>query len=119
MIEIVDNKWKPYIKLHVADIDWDNCKDGKGTVVGTRDFYFDITARVTLEADKDGGTKIHNIVSGSTDYVVEAPEEIIAACDKLITDEQERKAAEAVKYYEETQARVAATAAAMKKDGDK
>ena len=119
MIEIVDNKWRPFIKLHTGHYEWED-KDGKELdkpIVTPKDYYLDITMRCTLEQILDGGTHIR-FGDGHWEQVLESPEEIIAACDKLITEEQDRKAAEAHKYFEETQARVAATAAALK-DGDK
>ena len=112
MIEIVDNKWRPFIKLHIADVE-----DGGGNPVGDHSYYFDITSRVSL-CGIDGGTEICYLSCGQSCWVSETPEEIIEACDRLITEEQDKKAAEAHKYFEETQARVAATAAALKK-GDK
>lgn len=115
MIEIVDNLWRPFIKLHTEVIDYDNCVDGKAKVVGTHDYYFDVTSRVALSETEDG-TQIYYLSVGHTDFVVEKPDEIIKAVDELITKEQEKKAEEAKKYFEETQARVAATAAAL---GDK
>lgn len=118
MIEIVDSLWRPFIKLHTAVKDYDNCVDGKAKVVGTRDYYFDINARVAL-AETDNGTEIYYITAGHSEWVVETPAEILKAIDDMITAEQEKKAAEAHKYFEETQARVAATAAALNKDGDK
>ena len=116
MIEIVDSLWRPFIKLHTEVIDYDNCVDGKAKVVGTHDYYFDINARVVL-SETDNGTKIYYLAVGHADYVVETPAEILKAIDDFITAEQEKKAAEAHKYFEETQARVAATAAALTKDG--
>lgn len=118
MIEIVDSLWRPFIKLHTAVMDYDNCVDGRPKVIGTHDYYFDINARVIL-SEIDSGTEIYYLTPGHTDCVVETPAEILKAIDDLITAEQEKKAAEAEKYYQETQARVAATAAALKKDGDK
>lgn len=118
MIEIVDNLWRPFIVLHIAEYDWDYTDKGEPKLVDKKPYYFDITAKVALEAVKRG-TDIHYIASGHSEQVMETPEEIIAACDALIKAEQEKKAAEAHKYFEETQARVAATAAALSKDGDK
>lgn len=118
MIEIVDNKWRPFIVLHIAEYDWDYTEKGEPKLVDKKPYYFDITAKVTLEAVKKG-TNIYYIASGHSEQVMETPEEIIEACDRLITEEQDKKAAEAHKYFEETQARVAATAAALKKDGEK
>ena len=118
MIEIVDSLWRPFIKLHTAVMDYDNCVDGKAKVVGTHDYYFDINARVILN-ETDSGTEIYYLAAGHTDWVVETPAEILAAIDDLIKAEQEKKAAEAEKYYQETQARVAATAALLQKEGDK
>lgn len=115
MIEIVDNLWRPFIKLHTEVKDFDNYVDGKAKVVGTNDYYFDVTSRVVL-SETDSGTEIYYLSAGHSDYVIEKPDEIIKACDDLIIQEQEKKAAEAKKYFEETQARVAATAAAI---GDK
>lgn len=116
MVEIVDSLWRPFIKLHTAVMDYDNCVDGKPKLVGTHDYYFDINARVVL-SETDNGTKIYYLTSGHSEWVVETPAEILKAIDDLITAEQEKKAAEAHKYFEETQARVAATAAALNKDG--
>lgn len=118
MIEIVDSLWRPFIKLHTAVMDYDNCVDGKPKLAGTHDYYMDINARVIL-AETDSGTEIYYLAAGHTDFVIETPAEILKAIDDLITAEQEKKAAEAHKYFEETQARVAATATALKKDGDK
>ena len=115
MIEIVDSLWRPFIKLHTEVKDYDNYVDGKAKVVGTHDYYFDINARVVL-SETDNGTEITYLSSGHSDWVMEKPDEILAAIDDLITQEQEKKAAEAKKYFEETQARVAATAATL---GDK
>lgn len=115
MIEIVDSLWRPFIKLHTEVIDYDNCVDGKPKFIGTHDYYFDINARVIL-SEIDGGTEIYYLAPGHADFVVETPAEILKAIDDLIKAEQEKKAAEAHKYFEETQARVAATAAAL---GDK
>lgn len=118
MIEIVDSLWRPFIKLHTVVRDYDNCVDGEPKVIGTHDYYFDINARVIL-SEIDDGTEIYYLNPGHFDCVVETPAEILKAIDDLITAEQEKKAAEAHKYFEETQARVAATAAALSKDGDK
>ena len=115
MIEIVDSLWRPFIKLHTAVMDYDNYVDGKPKFIGTHDYYFDINARVIL-SEIDGGTEIYYLTPGHTDNVIEKPDEILKAIDDLITKEQEKKAEEAKKYFEETQARVAATAAAL---GDK
>lgn len=118
MIEIVDSLWRPFIKLHTAVRDYDNCVNGEPKVIGTHDYYFDINARVIL-SEIDGGTEIYYLAPGHTDCVIETPAEILKAIDDLITAEQEKKAAEAEKYYQETQARVAATAAALQNNGDK
>ena len=114
MIEIVDNLWRPYIKLTSFCYDWaaeDGVEQGKQEVP----YYFDITSKCSLKGSEEGGTCIY-ILHGPCIEVKETPEEIIEACDNLIKQEQEKKAEEAKKYFEETQARVAATAAAM---GDK
>ena len=118
MIEIVDSLWRPFIKLHTAVKDYDNCVNGEAKVIGTHDYYFDINARVVL-SETDSGTEIYYLVAGHTDWVIETPAEILKAIDDLIKAEQEKKAAEAEKYYQETQARVAATAAALQNRGDK
>ena len=121
MIEIVDNKWRPFILLHTGDFKWEDA-DGnelEDPIITPREYYFDITAKCQLEevVDKHGaGTYIH-FNDGHWQDVLETPKEIIEAVDRLITEEQDKKAAEAHKYFEETQARVAATAAKL--EGDK
>lgn len=95
MVEIVDNKWRPFIKLETA--------------YAGEQIYLDVTLRPVLAAT-DSGTEIYlPNYKGAPWLVKESVEEIIAAVDKMIEAEQDKKAEEARQYMEATMARVAET----------
>ena len=90
MIEIVENKWRPFIVLH----DTEDCE-----------VYFDVTKRPTLIQYVDGTC----IDLDNTSFVVkESVKDIIAAVDKLIDIEADKKAAQYEANMAETMARVEA-----------
>lgn len=95
MVEIVDNKWRPFIKLT--------------SVVPDEYVYLDVTLRPIIVAT-DMGTEIYlpNYKEGHW-MVNESVDAIIAAVDKMIEAEQDKKAEEARQYMEATMARVAET----------
>lgn len=92
MVEIVDNKWRPFIKL---------------TGTTGEEIYFDVNSRPLVVQ----GEKITTISTANmpTIFVQESAKDIIAAVDKLIEAEQDKKAEEARQYMEATMARVAET----------
>lgn len=94
MINITDNRWRPFIELHQVDT---------GCLV-----YFDVTKRPTI-IQYDDGTELYFNMNESI-IVQEPATEIIAAVDRLIEAEQDRKAEQAKEYFAATQARVAETA---------
>ena len=94
MINITKNHWRPFIELHQADT---------GCTV-----YFDVTKRPTIIQYDDGTELFFNM--NESIIVQEPATEIIAAVDRLIEAEQDRKAEQAKEYFAATQARVAETA---------
>ncbi len=95
MVEIVKNKWRPFIKLKsIADV------KTKETV----DIYFDVTKRPTIVAGKDRTI----IFMGNNEYleVIDKPEEIIKAVEEMIEAEADSKRAEAEVNAANTMARV-------------
>lgn len=92
MIEIVENSWRPFILLH----DTEGCE-----------VYFDVTKRPTITQYEDC-TELYMSTNEYFD-VKESAKDIIAAVDKLVEAEQVKKAEEALKYMEQTKARVAET----------
>lgn len=97
MIEIVKNSWRPFILLH----------DEEGCEV-----YFDVTKKPTIIQYEDS-TELYINAEEYID-VKESAKDIIAAVDAMIADEQQKKAEEAVKYMEQTKARVLETEKAIK-----
>ena len=97
MIDIVKNSWRPFILLH----DEDGCE-----------VYFDVTKKPTITQYEDC-TALYMNASEYVD-VKESAKDIIAAVDAMIADEQQKKAEEAVKYMEQTKARVLETEKAIK-----
>lgn len=94
MINITNNRWRPFIELHQADT---------GCTV-----YFDVTKRPTIIQYDDGTELFFNM--NESIIVQEPATEIIEAVDRLIEAEQDRKAEQAKEYFAATQARVAETA---------
>ena len=94
MINITNNRWRPFIELHQADT---------GCTV-----YFDVTKRPTIIQYEDGTELFFNM--NESIIVQEPATEIIEAVDRLIEAEQDRKAEQAKEYFAATQARVAETA---------
>lgn len=90
MIEIVKNSWRPFILLH----------DEEGCEV-----YFDVTKKPTITQYEDC-TELYMNANEYVD-VKESAKDIIAAVDRMIADEQQKKAEEAAKYMQETMTRVA------------
>ena len=97
MIDIVKNSWRPFILLH----------DKEG-----REVYFDVTKKPTITQYEDC-TELYMNANEYVD-VKESAKDIIAAVDAMIADEQQKKAEEAVKYMEQTKARVLETEKAIK-----
>lgn len=99
MINITENKWRPFIELTLDDVD--NAK-----------MYFDVTKRVTLVQ-----TDSYTIISfdSSSYHVKESAKDIIAAVDKLIEAEQDKKAEQARQYMKATMARAAETQKQLEK----
>lgn len=97
MIDIVKNSWRPFILLH----------DKEG-----REVYFDVTKKPTI-TQYEYYTELFIDVN---EYIAvkESAKDIIAAVDAMIADEQQKKAEEAVKYMEQTKARVLETEKAIK-----
>lgn len=94
MINITNNRWRPFIELHQVDT---------GCTV-----YFDVTKRPTIIQYEDGTELFFNM--NESIIVQEPATEIIEAVDRLIEAEQDRKAEQAKEYLAATQARVAETA---------
>ena len=97
MIDIVKNSWRPFILLH----------DKEG-----REVYFDVTKKPTI-TQYEYYTELFIDVN---EYIAvkESAKDISAAVDSMIADEQQKKAEEAVKYMEQTKARVLETEKAIK-----
>lgn len=90
MIEIYENSWRPFIVLH----------DEAGCEV-----FFDVTKRPII-TQLDDSTLLD---IGDTDiYVKETAKDIIAAVDKMIKIEADKKAAQWEANMAETMARVEA-----------
>lgn len=94
MINITKTRWRPFIELHQVDTD---CL-----------VYFDVTKHPTV-IQYDDGTELYFNMNDSI-IVKESAVEIIEAVDRLIEEEQDRKAEQAKEYFAATQARVAETA---------
>lgn len=92
MIKVVDTKWHPYIAM-------DLCDGGK--------LYYDIMQRSVI-VQNDGYTAI--TIDNTEYYAKDTAEDIFKAIDKLIEDEQDKKAQQAKEYMAATMARVAETA---------
>lgn len=98
MIEIYENSWRPFIVLH----------DEEGCEV-----FFDVTKRPIITQFEDSTL----LDLGDTSvYVKETAKEIIAAVDKMIQIEADKKAAQWEANMAETMARVEAN---KEKFGDK
>lgn len=97
MIDIVKNSWRPFILLH----------DKEG-----REVYFDVTKKPTITQYEYYTELFIDVNEYMT--VKESAKDIIAAVDSMIADEQQKKAEEAVKYMEQTKARVLETEKAIK-----
>lgn len=99
LIKITKNNWRPFIELTLTDFD--------NSVL-----YFDVTKRVELVQCPN----YTSINMGEISYQVkESAKDIIKAVDKLIAQEQDKKAEEARKYMEETMARAAETQKQLEK----
>lgn len=98
MINITNNRWRPFIELHQVDT---------GCLV-----YFDVTKRPTIIQYDDGTELFFNM--NESIIVQEPATEIIEAVDRLIDEEADRKMEEAKKNAEETMQRVLATEKALK-----
>lgn len=93
MIKITENKWRPFIELTLDDPD--PCT-----------LYLDVTKRPIIIQQPN----CTSISFDEVTYLVkESAKDIIAAVDKLIEDEQDKKAEEARQYMEATMARAAET----------
>lgn len=99
MIEIYENSWRPFIVLHNTE----DCE-----------VYFDVTKRPTLIQYEDG-TELYFNMEDSI-IVKETAKDIIAAVDKMIKIEADKKAAQWEANMAETMARVEAN---KEKFGDK
>lgn len=99
MIKITDNKWRPFIELTLADAE--PCT-----------MYLDVTKRPIIIQTP---TRTNISFDTVTYFVKESAKDIIAAVDKLIEAEQDKKAEEARQYMEATMTRVAETAKKVEK----
>lgn len=90
MIEIYENSWRPFIVLH----------DEEGCEV-----FFDVTKRPII-IQLDDSTCLD--LGDTTVYVKETAKDIIAAVDKMIKIEADKKAAQWEANMAETMARVEA-----------
>jgi hypothetical protein len=77
MIEIIDNEWRPFVKLTAIDNDGNEAP-----------FYFDVNARVAM-IQEDGKTVL-NIKDLGAFYVKETPTEIIEAADRMVKEQKEK-----------------------------
>lgn len=99
MIKITENKWRPFIELTLADVE--PCT-----------MYLDVTKRpIIIQQPRYTSISFDEI----TYCVKESAKDIIAAVDKLIEAEQDKKAEEARQYMEATMARAAETAKKLEK----
>ena len=109
MIEIVNNNWRALIKLTSIN----PFQEGDDKVDGV--FFLDVTRRPLITELKDGTTCLR--FQEGMIVVKETAQEIFDACNRLIEEEQLRKAEEARAYYEATQARVAENAKLFEAEG--
>ncbi len=103
MIKVIKTTWRPLLRLTEVLID----KEGKVTETGN-EFHFNVLDVPHIVSNPNWTALVYD---NHTIVVKESAEDIYKAVDKMVKEEQDRKAKEAEEYMKATQARVAETAA--------
>ena len=118
MIKQIKTKWRPLIELTEVALVTDESGKNTGTVAETGGKYHMNVLDIPHIISYPDFTAL--IYEGHSILVKESAKDIYKIVDKMVEDEQKRKAEEAHKYYEATQQRVANTAKVIQMpDGDK